>query len=121
MVHEKVCRRSLSNVDFHCAVFCLLFVLKQDYRRGEIAPLDACQVTLMGIYLPYHCTQARTSAFFTKGFEDEILSLTFRTGTNASCSRAPAQKPCGLHSPRAALYLALPRLLGGESPPASHR
>src|SRR6266699_1042988 len=99
----------------------LLFVLKQDYRRGEIAPLDACQVTLMGYTCVITCAKARTSASFTKGIEDESISLTFRTATNAPRFHIPAHEPCGLHYPRAPLHLALPRLLGGESPSASHR
>ena len=39
-------------------------VLKQDYRRGEIAPLDACQVTLMGIYLRYHLCEGKKISVF---------------------------------------------------------
>jgi hypothetical protein len=49
-----------------------LLVLKQDYRREEITPLDACQVTLMGIYLRYHLWKARKSGSFTKGFRKGI-------------------------------------------------
>src|SRR5437868_12782803 len=66
------------------------------------------------------CTKLRTSASFTKGIEDDILSLSFRTGTHTPCSPLPAQKPCSLHSPRAALDHALPRFLGGQSARASH-
>src|SRR5947209_836488 len=46
-------------------------VLKQDYRRGEIAPLDACQVSLMGYTCVITCAKARESASFTKGIRNE--------------------------------------------------
>src|SRR6266567_5153361 len=49
------------------SLFCflpLLFVLKQDYRRGEIAPLDACQVTLMRIDLRYHLCEGKKISVF---------------------------------------------------------
>ena len=53
MANHTLSRNSLRSADFHCSVFwgTPLFVLKHDDRRGEIAPLDACQVTLMRIDL----------------------------------------------------------------------
>src|SRR5207248_912441 len=66
LFHKTVITNSLRSADFLCSVFwgTPLFVLKHDDRRGEIAPLDACQVTLMTIDLHEDLYKAKNISVF---------------------------------------------------------